>query len=302
VGKTQLGVQLAVNAQIPRLLGGLGGRAVYVGGRARAPAEAWARPCAAQRSSAPQSRSRLLRSLLPRPLPANPCWRNGPALLRLGSPVAARLQKHRPPAPRRHRGLVHGRPRRRRSVRHGGARPRLRAARRRPGPHRRGARAWRVGANTHTRTCARPHARTRARAHTQTHARTHHTHTLPHAQAERFTVESVLEGILCFRAHDHAQQLALMRTLGALLAGMPEARARARGRAGAGAGAGAGQGGSRGAKKCGASGRGHAHPARARAQARARMQALTCTCEPFHARADRSTPPSIIIKSTLRIP
>ena len=38
VGKTQLGIQLAVNAQIPPAFGGLGGRAVYIGARLPLPA------------------------------------------------------------------------------------------------------------------------------------------------------------------------------------------------------------------------------------------------------------------------
>lgn len=32
VGKTQLGMQIAVNVQIPVAFGGLGGKAVYIGG------------------------------------------------------------------------------------------------------------------------------------------------------------------------------------------------------------------------------------------------------------------------------
>ena len=34
VGKTQLGIQLAVDVQIPVACGGLGGKAVYIGERA----------------------------------------------------------------------------------------------------------------------------------------------------------------------------------------------------------------------------------------------------------------------------
>ncbi|GBF87643.1 DNA repair RAD51-like protein [Raphidocelis subcapitata] len=45
------------------------------------------------------------------------------------------------------------------------------------------------------------------------------------AQAESFTLQSVLEGVLYFRAQDSTQQLALMRTLAALLESQPQARA-----------------------------------------------------------------------------
>ncbi|KIZ02219.1 RAD51-like protein 2 [Monoraphidium neglectum] len=44
------------------------------------------------------------------------------------------------------------------------------------------------------------------------------------ATAEKFTVQSVLDGILYFRVQDHTQQLALARTLDALLASQPEVR------------------------------------------------------------------------------
>ncbi|KAI8468651.1 MAG: RAD51C protein [Monoraphidium minutum] len=42
------------------------------------------------------------------------------------------------------------------------------------------------------------------------------------SEAEKFTVQSVLDGILYFRVQDHTQQLALIRTLDALLASIPE--------------------------------------------------------------------------------
>lgn len=44
-------------------------------------------------------------------------------------------------------------------------------------------------------------------------------------QAENFTVQSVLDGILYFRVQGHTQQLALMHTLDALLTSQPQVHA-----------------------------------------------------------------------------